>query len=143
MQVADTVALRSACVRAKHGCVIVDDSNRIIATGYNGPPSKWDWHSGSCQNGCSRAKNTPSDPFEYDDCIAIHAEANALLFCDRRERELGTLYVNGAMCLSCAKLVANSGVSRVVMRINDNEQFREPSRAILFLELAGMKVVTH
>lgn len=51
-------------------------------------------------------------------CISVHAEANALMFCSRTQREGGTLYVTGISCLDCAKLVSNSGIVRVVA-IND------------------------
>src|SRR5262245_13898137 len=39
--VADAIALRSVCSRSQVGAVIVSPTNRIVATGYNGPPSGW------------------------------------------------------------------------------------------------------
>jgi deoxycytidylate deaminase len=50
----------------------------------------------------------------YDDCPALHAEANALMFSDRAQREGGTIYVSSGTCGGCAKLVANSGLKRAV-----------------------------
>lgn len=36
MQIAETVALRSTCLRHRIGCVIVDINSKIVSTGYNG-----------------------------------------------------------------------------------------------------------
>ncbi len=46
--------------------------------------------------------------------MAIHAEANALLFAGPDERDGATLYSTAIPCFDCAKLIANSGVSEVV-----------------------------
>lgn len=56
----------------------------------------------------------------YDDCVAIHAEANALLSSDRSLRLGGMMYVTGAVCYSCAKLIANSGISYLVVAWTEN-----------------------
>src|SRR5690606_3407952 len=92
-------------------------TNRIVATGYNGPPSGLRIRAAyaMCDFDCPRV-NSGDDPHPYyEDCFSIHAEANALMFCDRRDREGGTIYVTGTICFSCAKLIANSGLKRVVM----------------------------
>lgn len=47
-------------------------------------------------------------------CVSLHAEANALVVCDRTQRELGTIYTTSIPCYDCAKLIANSGLARVV-----------------------------
>lgn len=141
MAVADTIGKRARCVRAQHGAVIVDTSNRIVATGYNGPPAGWSWFDGPCSEGCPRAINGPKDPLAYDDCVAIHAESNALMFCDRRERDGGTIYVNGACCLTCAKNVANSGLARAVIRVNPGEDYRNPELGLTFMRQSGLEVV--
>lgn len=49
----------------------------------------------------------------YDNCIANHAEANALLYADRTAIEGGSLYVTDEPCRGCWKLIANSGLVRV------------------------------
>ena len=36
--VANVMATRSRCALTKVGAVIVDKDNRVVATGYNGPP---------------------------------------------------------------------------------------------------------
>lgn len=62
-------------------------------------------------------KPVRSKPREsYDDCPSLHAEANALSVCDRSQRSYGTIYVTSIPCMTCAKLIANSGLARVVYR---------------------------
>lgn len=47
-------------------------------------------------------------------CVAVHAEANALLYCDREDLIGATLYVTRAPCPGCEKLIQAAGVERVV-----------------------------
>jgi deoxycytidylate deaminase len=47
-------------------------------------------------------------------CIAIHAEANAILYSSPEQREGATIYITGVPCFGCAKLIANSGIQEVV-----------------------------
>ena len=110
LDLAQAASTRATCSRRKHGAVIVQ-KRRIVATGYNGAPSGVP----HCTEGaCPRADSAAPQGHDYDTCIAIHAEANALLFSGPDEREGATLYCTGAPCFGCAKLVANSGVDEVV-----------------------------
>ena len=111
MQIASLVATRATCPRRSVGAVIVKD-RRILATGYNGAPKglahcpvdgdKHDW-----PVGCMRAGH----------CIrSLHAEQNALLqaamlgvACDG-----ATMYVTCQPCNTCAKMVINAGIERVI-----------------------------
>lgn len=135
MSVADVVGSRSGCTRAQVGAAIVSSTNRIVATGYNGPPAGMDK---TCVS-CPRTHGPVGDPLSYDDCITIHAEANALLFCDRRDREGGTIYVSSTICVGCAKLVANSGLARVEFR--DDAEHRSSSTSVQLLRDSGLQVV--
>jgi dCMP deaminase len=76
------------------------------------------------EGGCPRVVNAvPSGtPYDYGPglCVAIHAEANALLHSDFTGRAGGTLYVNGPPCFGCAKLIANSGVERCVYLVDES-----------------------
>lgn len=120
MSVAGDIALRSPCIRRQAGVVVVDATNRLVATGYNGFPSTRATNPVACHDmgGCDRSRLGVKDPHSYTDCLSIHAEANALLFCDRRDREGGTIYITTNLCWECAKLVCNSGLKRVVMRVD-------------------------
>lgn len=106
MDLARQAATRSSCTQHKHGAVIV--SNRHVrSTGYNGTPSG---HSNCDQGGCPRGRSGD----KAKPCLGLHAEANAILFADPQQREGATLYVTAPPCLSCAKLIANSGLREVV-----------------------------
>ncbi len=110
LELARTTSSRATCSRRKHGAVIVK-GRRIVATGYNGGPSGYP----HCEDGgCPRATSGAEQGHDYERCIAIHAEANALLFSSPEEREGASLYCTGAPCFGCAKLIANSGVGEVV-----------------------------
>lgn len=152
MQVARVMALRAPCSRDRVGAVIVDPSNRVVATGYNGPPADltsmgtilWEYECDGSEGGsmCQRGKFGPTTDSltSYVDCPSIHAEANALMFCDRREREGGTIYITGYMCWTCTKLVANSGLRRVVMIGSDSFNYRTPSDSLDFLSDSAIDV---
>lgn len=79
----------------------------------------------------------------YADCPSLHAEANALSVCDRSQREGGTIYVTSAVCFNCAKLVANSGLARVVVGASATEHaHRQPEASYEFLRSCGLTVDT-
>lgn len=160
MAVALTIGQRSTCVRDKVGAVVVTAGNRIVDTGYNGPPAGWQpIHSDACTVWCPRAaaahwiaqshgEDLPAivtqDAFhgpldDYSDCPSLHAEANALMFSDRRLREGGTIYVSSGTCSGCAKLVANSGLARAVY-MSTNSERRDSERWYQFLRDCGLDV---
>jgi len=140
MQVAEAIAARSTCIR-KYGAVIVDATQRIVATGYNGPPAsmhKYNMGNYTCIDYCPHAVETPGDT--YANCVSIHAEANALLFCDRRERMDGVIYVTSVPCWDCAKMIANSGLGCVVFNHDDAFAYRDGERVVGFLKGCGLEV---
>ncbi len=124
LDLARAASTRATCVRRKHGAVVVRD-RRIVSTGYNGAPSGYP----HCEEGaCPRAGSDALQGHDYASCIAIHAEANALLFSSPEERQGATLYCTGAPCFGCAKLIANSGIAEVVAaggRYHDWDQVRD------------------
>lgn len=138
--VAYVVARRSRCTRAQIGAVIVNTEQRIISTGYNGPPSGFMVNGSMCDKFCSRATAEILDP-GYNDCPSIHAEMNALMYADRSRYEAGTLYVTSSCCFPCGKAIANSGIARVVMAMNgDADAHRSPERTISFMRTCGLHV---
>ena len=104
-----SAAIFSTCKKRRYCAILVDESNHIVGFGYNGGPSGFK----HCDDGgCDRAKlNSPSGS-NYDNCIAIHAEANAFLHSDYSSSPT-KMYINGPPCFSCAKLIANSTVKKV------------------------------
>jgi dCMP deaminase len=118
LSIAAAVATRADCTRRKAGAVLVKN-NRIVATGYNGSPAgdKGCLTDGACPRGHLAYSDLPPSS-SYDTgpgtCIAVHAEANCLLYADRDRTEGGTLYVTGVPCPGCEKLLRASGVRMVV-----------------------------
>ena len=144
MAVADAMAARSKCVNRKVGAVIVNKDNRPVSVGYNGAPAG---HKPSslgpvCAAVCPRG-GTGSRGDSYANCISVHAEANALIFADRRHYEGGTIYVTNPCCWDCAKLVANSGLARVVIRIGEVDAHADFLTPIRFLSDCGLIVTQH
>lgn len=111
MGIAWAIAKRADCSRKQVGAVILDRAHRVAAAGYNGAPPAI---TGCLEGGCPRATSGCEPGSNYDNCISNHAEVNALLYADRSRIEGGTLYVTYAPCTTCHKIIANSGLSRVV-----------------------------
>ena len=75
LRIALLVSERSTCFHRKVGAVIVRE-NRILATGYNQPPSGFP----HCENiGCIRDDMKISPGCNQEVCYASHAEQNALM----------------------------------------------------------------
>lgn len=155
LMVASAVACRSLCARDRVGAVIVDYRNRIVATGYNNPAAGFDHGDRPCTDWCPRAQRAADErsliargmPAErqslaadYSDCFTAHAEANALMVCDRAVREGGTIYVTSHICFTCAKLVANSGLTLAVVRPQAEHAHRRAAASYELLERCGVAV---
>lgn len=123
----------STCSRRHFMAIVLDQNGRIASTGYNGGPPGM----GHCVDGyCPRAQVDGSS-HDFDNCIAIHAELNALLFSEPDRRH--TLYINGTPCYGCAKNIAVSGIKRVVYLAED----QRGSEGIEFLINCGIEVEKH
>lgn len=120
MQIAHLVKTRATCPRRQVGAVIVQE-RRIVATGYNGAPRglahcpeegpHQDW-----PGGCMRAGH----------CIrSLHAEQNALL----QAAMIGvacqnaTMYVTCQPCHTCAKMIINAAITRVIYEGDYPDEF--------------------
>ena len=103
MRMAEEWAKLSHCTRKNVGALIVKD-RMIISDGYNGSPSGF-------PNEC---ENAEGDTHWY----VLHAEANAITKLARsiNSAEGATLYITLSPCRDCAKLILQSGISRVVYK---------------------------
>jgi dCMP deaminase len=107
------VAKRSTCLRPREidgqvGAILVKEG-RVISTGYAGSPRGMPH---CLDEGCL---------MDGDACVrTIHAEANAIAFAAKSGTSTDgtTMYCTLAPCLSCAKLIINSGVKEVIF-LND------------------------
>jgi dCMP deaminase len=81
---------------------------------------------------------------DYSDCPSLHAEVNALLTSDRSRHERGTIYITSDPCWSCAKMIANSGLSFIVVESRpDKARERNAETTYAFLENLGINVIFH
>lgn len=107
LKILELVAARSTCARRAAGAIIVSEHNHILATGYNGVPQ----HFPHCIE--SPCEGVEDEPGNSSRCLAVHAEQNAIIQCDRLD--LGrTIYVSCTPCFTCAKMIGNTLIRRVV-----------------------------
>jgi dCMP deaminase len=115
MELVETTGHRATCNRGRSGCVITKDK-RILTTGYVGSPMG----AKHCDEvGHEIHKVTHDDGTESMHCIrTIHAEQNALIQASRVGVSLqgATLYCTMTPCYTCAKLIINAGIVRVVAK---------------------------
>lgn len=115
--VARSIAAGADCTRSLVGAVIVVD-NRIVATGFNGAPAGWQsCLTGGCPRGRLGYDKLPALS-DYDSCVALHAEANALLHAGREVRG-GTVYITRPPCPACIKLMHGAGIKGWVVQAGE------------------------
>jgi len=112
MRIARLVARRSTCIRRKVGAVIVRDKH-ILTTGYNGAPKGL---AHCTEIGCLREELGIPSGERVEICRGIHAEQNALVQAARFGISLegGVLYCTTQPCVTCAKLLINAGIERII-----------------------------
>ena len=125
LDIAQTVAERSTCMRKKYGAIIVKN-DVIISTGYNGSP-RGRMNCNELQF-CMREKLCIPSGERYELCRSVHAEANAIIAAPRDQMLGATLYmacvepISGSLvpgsdsCLMCKRQVINAGIAYVVIR---------------------------
>ena len=139
MQLATITAGRTTCCRRAVGCVLLNSRGHVLATGYNGvaaglPHCNEAAYKSQCglltspckiegrrdivdvnirvmPHACSGA--TAPSGTNLDGCQAIHAEQNAMLQC-RDVYAIHTCYVTASPCMTCCKLLLNTGCERIV-----------------------------
>ncbi len=113
IELADTVAHRATCDRGRSGCVITNNK-QILVTGYVGSPQGL----AHCDEvGHLFKKVVHEDGHVTQHCVrTVHAEQNAITQAARRGIALdgSTLYCRMTPCRTCAMLIINCGIVRVV-----------------------------
>jgi len=113
MKIVEIVGSRGTCDRGRQGCVITRDKH-ILTTGYAGSPIGIS----HCDDiGHEMHTVTHPDGSTSRHCIRTsHGEQNAICQAARMGIALegATLYCKMAPCYTCAKMIINSGISRVV-----------------------------
>lgn len=112
--IARAVATRADCTRRKVGAIVVQ-GDRIVSTGYNGAPAGRPGcaSESACPRGLrSHDEIPPNAP--YSNCIAVHAEANALLRASWPDLRGASLYLTHPPCHECSRLISAAGIARVI-----------------------------
>jgi dCMP deaminase len=128
--IAKRVAELSYAQRLHVGAIVVKD-DRIISLGYNGMPAGWD---NDCEDvlvdGISSVLKTKPE--------VLHAESNAIakLAKSNDSGDGADLFITHSPCLECAKLIYQSGISRVYY----GEKYRDDS-GVNFLKKSGIEVI--
>lgn len=128
LEITEMVATRSTCDRAFVGCVLVNEDNRIISTGYNG--------SITGNKHCDEVGHTMRDGH----CIAtIHAEMNALLYCAKEGISVKDCicYVTHFPCLNCTKSLIQAGISKIYYK----EAYRMDEYAVKLLNRNNIEFI--
>lgn len=111
MLVALAVRERANCKGRRVGAIIVKD-NRIIGTGYNGTPEGMI----NCETGgCVRCDKYRKQSQNYDKCICVHAEQNAMVTAARFGHSIqsSVIYTTLQPCFSCTKQFLQAKVKTV------------------------------
>lgn len=113
MKIVEMVGARGTCDRFRGGCVIAKDK-RIISTGYAGSPIGL----AHCDEvGHEMHTVTHQDGHQSSHCIrTTHAEQNAICQAAKFGIALdgASLYVKMTPCYTCAKMIINAGIKKVV-----------------------------
>ena len=132
MGVALLAAQRSKDPSTQVGACIVDDSKRILSTGYNGFP-----------HGCS----DDDFPWNRDDSkgetkyqFVVHAELNAILNASGKNLNGSTVYVALFPCNECAKAIIQSGITEVVYLSDKYHDTPSTVASRRMLNAAGVKL---
>ena len=129
LDIAETVAERSTCLRKKYGAIIVKNDS-IVSTGYNGAPRGRK----NCTDlgVCMRDKLGIPRGERYELCRAVHSEANAIIAAPREQMLGATLYMVGVdaksgellrdtnSCMMCKRMVINAGIATVIIRTGED-----------------------
>lgn len=126
MKIAEVISLRSTCIRAHAGTIIVKN-DAIISTGYSGAPRG---ESNCCDLGiCERDRLGIEPGKNYELCRSIHSETNAILNAARNGVSVidGDMYIyferldgqnkkHGSPCIMCLRMIKNSGIRKFTFK---------------------------
>jgi len=131
MEIARTVSKRATCDRGRSGCVIAKNK-QILVTGYVGSPKGLP----HCDEvGHQMKTTTHEDNHTSQHCVrTTHAEQNAIVQAAKVgvSIEGSTLYCKMTPCFTCAKMIINAGIQRIVCekRYHAGEESEEMFRKV-------------
>ena len=135
MEVCEAISKRATCERGRSGCVIARD-RQILVTGYVGAPAGLP----HCDEvGHQFKKTIHEDGNVTTHCVrTVHAEQNAIC----QAAKIGvpidgaTLYCRMTPCRTCAMLIINCGIKRVVCQ----RRYHDSEDSLAMLEKAGVSI---
>jgi len=135
MEVCHSIAKRATCDRGRSGCVIARD-NQILVTGYVGSPTGLP----HCDEvGHQFKKMQHEDGTVTQHCVrTVHAEQNAICQAARRGISINgaTLYCKMTPCRTCAMLIINCGITRVVAE----RRYHDSADTLAMFKQAGIRL---
>jgi dCMP deaminase len=138
IEIMETVGKRATCDRNRSGAVIARD-NVLLSTGYVGAPTG----SPDCDTVGHLMKGVLDDDGTVSrHCMrTAHAEANAI--CQAAKNGVAikgaTIYCRMVPCRNCAMMIANSGIKKVIVKMNYHGSSADESKEIL--KNAGVELV--
>ena len=135
MEVCRAIAKRATCDRGRSGCVIARD-NQLLVTGYVGAPRGLP----HCDDvGHQFKKMQHEDGSVSQHCVrTVHAEQNAI--CQAAKRGISidgaTLYCKMTPCRTCAMLIINCGIKRVIAE----KRYHDSIDSIEMFKQAGVEL---
>jgi Deoxycytidylate deaminase len=139
MEMAEVVAGWSSCFRSgRQVGAVITRNKRILTTGYNGAPAGV--RSCAEKGECMRDKLGIKSGTCAEICYAVHAEQNAIIQAAKLgvSVEGATLYCTHQPCVICAKMIVNSGISRVIYRHGYPDEF-----ALKIFKEAGTELIRY
>jgi dCMP deaminase len=112
MSLARLASTRSTCLRRQVGAILVKD-RMVLSTGYNDTPRRVP----NCgDGGCPRCQSDAPSASGLDTCLCLHAEQNAIIQAAYHGIGIAgaTIYCTHQPCLTCAKMIVNAGLVRMV-----------------------------
>jgi len=135
MEIANTVAKRATCDRGRSGCVIARD-RQLLVSGYVGSPVGLP----HCDEvGHQMKKMIHEDDSITQHCVrTVHAEQNAICQAAKLGIALqnATLYCRMTPCRTCAMLIINCGIVRVVCAM----KYHAGAESEEMFKIAGVKL---
>lgn len=135
MEICQTVAKRATCDRGRSGCVIAK-GNQILVTGYVGSPTGLP----HCDDvGHKLKKMVHENGIETQHCVrTVHAEQNAITQAAKRGIAIdgATLYCKMTPCRTCAMLIINCGIKRVVCE----KRYHDSKDSLEMFSAAGVEI---
>lgn len=126
VEIARVISMRSTCIRARAGCIIVKN-DAVISQGYSGAPRG---EPNCCDLGvCERDRLGIEPGKNYELCRSVHAEMNAIINAARNgvpiidadmyiyfERMDGQKNMHGSPCKMCLRAIKNAGIKNYIFK---------------------------